>query len=348
MPHTIAIFKVSLLSSIKTLSAQPLCAFCLGEHMHILILGATGFVGSQLTQYLLQKGHKVRATTRRILRSSTPQLEYFLWNGSDATELATALDSIDAVINLQGENIGSKRWSTQRKQEIKQSRVQAGHCLCEALQQRHAAQQALPRTVLQTSASGYYGLWKDAATAPLCPESAPAGKGFLAEVCTAWEASIAPLQAMGIRVCITRFSPIIGKKTSGTVGGFVAQMLPPFRYFLGGAAGSGHQPVSWVHLKDVMNSLQFLLEHEHLQGIFNITAPEVVTMHQFSQALGNACHRPSWLPIPSFLLSLALGEMADELVLAGQRPQPTRLLEAGYTFNFNTAQQALEDVIDPT
>ena len=145
--------------------------------MYILILGATGFVGSQLTQHLLHKGHRVRATTRRTLRSSSPQLEYFLWNGSDAAELATALDSIDAVINLQGENIGSKRWDARRKEEIKQSRVQAGQCLCEAMQQRYKAQQALPHMFLQTSASGYYGLWEGRRHRPFARKR-PAGRAF--------------------------------------------------------------------------------------------------------------------------------------------------------------------------
>ncbi|MDD2966686.1 MAG: TIGR01777 family oxidoreductase [Desulfovibrionaceae bacterium] len=315
--------------------------------MHILILGATGFVGSQLSQHLMHQGHSIRASTRRPLRSASPQLDYVFWNGHDVDVLAAALDSIDVVINLQGENIGSQRWNAQRKHEILQSRVQAGQSLCAALQQRHAAQLSLPHTVLQTSASGYYGLWQDAATAPFCTEDSPAGTGFLAEVCTAWEASIAPVTALGIRLCITRFSPIIGKTVSGAVGGFVAQMLPPFRYFLGGALGSGRQPVSWVHLYDVVHSIQFLIEHPELHGIVNISAPELISMRHFAQAVGQAYHRPSWLPVPAFLLSLALGEMANELILAGQQAQPMRLLEAGYTFHFTTAKQALADVITP-
>lgn len=315
--------------------------------MHILILGSTGFIGSQITSHLLQQGHTVRAAARSNAgkRPARAGLSYAPWDGKTASGLLPLLEGIDAVVNLQGENIGAGRWTETRKQAIVQSRLNAGHALTSALQARRDAGLTLPRTLLQASACGYYGLWQDAATAPECDETSAKGQGFLAETCVLWEESTALVETMGIRRCILRFSPVIGQKASGDVGGFLERMLPPFRYFLGGPVGSGRQPMSWVHMADVVHAAQFLLEREELQGIFNISAPAQVDMRRFARALGKACSRPSWLPVPGFILRLALGQMAEELVLNGQKSVPSRLAESGYVFRCPDLEQALADTL---
>ncbi len=315
--------------------------------MHILILGSTGFLGSHITSHLLQQGHTVCAAVRGNLAGRPPKagLAYAAWDGMDAAGLIPLLQDVDAAINLQGENIGAGRWTAARKQAILQSRLNAGHALTAALQTMRGRGLRLPRALLQASACGYYGLWQDAATAPGCDETHPRGQGFLADVCGLWEESTAPAETLGVRRCILRFSPVIGQKTSGAVGGFLERMLTPFLYFLGGPVGSGHQPMSWVHMSDVTHAVRFLLEREDAQGIFNISAPAQVDMRQFARALGKACSRPSWLPVPGFVLRLALGQMAEELVLNGQKSLPVRLTLAGYSFQRPELDKALAETL---
>ena len=315
--------------------------------MHILILGSSGFLGSHITAHLLQQGHTVLAAVRGNASGRPPQkgLAYAAWNGMDATGLIPLLHDVDAVINLQGENIGAGRWTAARKQAIAQSRLNAGHALTAALQTLHDGGSRLPRALLQASACGYYGLWQDAATAPDCDEAHPRGQGFLADVCALWEESTARAESLGVRRCVLRFSPVIGQKTSGAAGGFLERMLTPFLYFLGGPVGSGRQPMSWVHMSDVTQAVRFMLEREDVQGIFNISAPTQVTMRQFARALGKACSRPSWLPVPGFVLRLILGQMAEELVLNGQKSVPSRLAESGYVFRCPNLEQALTDTL---
>lgn len=316
--------------------------------MHILILGATGFIGSHITASLLAAGHTVRAAVRGggNGRPTAPGLEHAPWDGKNAAALRPLLEQVDAVINLQGENIGASRWTEDRKQAILRSRLDAGQALVKALHDMYREAQPLPRTLLQASACGYYGLWQDAATAPPCTESSPSGHGFLARTCVQWEESTAPVENMGIRRCILRFSPVLGKKSSGAAGGFLERMLPPFRYFVGGPVGSGRQPVSWIHMEDVTRIALLLLEQDKMRGVFNATAPETVSMRCFAHMLGKACSRPSWLPVPAIAVRLALGEMAEELVLCGQNPVPYRLMDAGYAFHYSDLEQALKHTLD--
>ena len=315
--------------------------------MHILILGSSGFLGSHITSHLLQQGHTVRAAVRGTAAGRSPQkgLAHAVWDGVDAAALVPLLHDVDAVINLQGENIGAGRWTAARKQAIAQSRLNAGHALTAALQTQHDRGLRLPGTLLQASACGYYGLWQDAATAPDCDETYPKGQGFLADVCALWEESTARAEALGIRRCVMRFSPVVGQKASGGVGGFLERMLTPFLYFLGGPVGSGRQPMSWVHMSDVTHAVRFLLERQDVQGIFNISAPTQVNMRQFASALGKACSRPSWLSVPGFVLRLAFGQMAEELVLNGQKSLPVRLKLAGYSFQRPDLDEALVETL---
>lgn len=310
--------------------------------MHVLILGGTGFVGRYMATALMGQGHAVSVVSRRGGKDGNGP-KRVVWNGWDGAALAGLLDGVDAIVNLQGENIGGGRWTPERKQAIVNSRVETGRALCVALRLRKEQSHHAPATLLQASASGYYGLWQN--NAPACDEGAPSGTGFLAETCRQWEQSTVPVEALGIRRCVLRFAPVLGKKADGTPGGFLERMLPPFRMFVGGPLGSGKQPFCWTHLEDVAGAAALLLQKPDLAGTFNICAPRTPSMKEFTRALGKACGRPSWLPVPAPVLRLMLGQMADELLLAGQNPVPARLQSAGYTFRQPDLDLALRSVL---
>lgn len=310
--------------------------------MQVLILGGTGFVGRYLATALMRENIAVSVASRRAgTGGSGPRR--VVWNGWDGAALAGLLDGVDAVVNLQGENIGGGRWTPERKQAIVNSRVETGRALSVALRLRKEQSRPMPATLLQASASGYYGLWRN--SAPPCNELAPCGTGFLAETCRQWEQSTIPVEAMGVRRCVLRFAPVLGKKADGAPGGFLERMLPPFRMFAGGPLGSGKQPLCWTHLEDVAGAAAMLLQQPDLAGVFNICAPHTPSMREFTSALGKACGRPSWLPMPAPALRLLLGQMADELLLAGQNPVPARLQAAGYAFRQPDLDLALRSVL---
>ncbi|QCC86639.1 TIGR01777 family protein [Desulfovibrio desulfuricans] len=310
--------------------------------MHVLILGGTGFVGRYLAGALLRENHTVSVASRSAGKGGNGPRRV-VWNGWDGAALAGLLDSVDAIVNLQGENIGGGRWTAERKQAIVSSRVETGQALCVALRMRREQGHTLPATLLQASASGYYGLWRE--TAPPCDEGAASGQGFLADTCRQWEQSTVPVEALGLRRCVLRFAPVLGKKANGTPGGFIERMLPPFRMHVGGPLGSGRQPFCWTHLEDVAGAASLLLQRTDLAGAFNICAPRTPSMSEFTRALGRVCGSPSWLPVPGPLLRLLLGQMADELLLAGQNPTPLRLQAAGYAFRQPELEQALQSVL---
>lgn len=323
--------------------------------MRILILGGSGFVGLPLAESLLAQGHAVTATSRsgRDGPLREQDMSYARWDGVDSGQLAPLLTACDAVINLVGENIGGGRWTPPRQQRIVQSRCFAGESLVRALTLLRAEKKALPRTLLQASACGYYGLWEDADTAPLCTETSPQGQGFLAETCAAWEKSTELVDDFGVRRCIVRLAPVLGRVFSpactypcGPAGGFLARMLPPFRYYLGGPAGSGKQPFSWVHMDDVCGMLHLLLQREDAHGIYNVCSPYPETMDHFAVALGHVLRRPSLLYAPAPVLRLVFGQMAEELILSGQKVVPQRIEELGYIFRYPRVDMALRQVLE--
>lgn len=312
--------------------------------MHVLILGGSGFIGSVLIKALLSRGYGVHCTTRGATRGSSQwakgSLDWLHWDGTSAADLVPLMQGVDVVINLLGENIAAKRWSKVQKERILSSRIRVGNAVSQAFLQCKAAGHALPHTLVQASACGFYGIWADAATAPVCTEASPAGQGFLAETCVAWEASTIAVEGLGVRRCILRTAPVLGPN-----GGFLQKMLPVFRLGLGGVLGTGKQPMSWVHLQDVVEAIVHLMEHPELAGPFNLSAPQAVTMRDFVHSLGRVLHRPTLLPVPALVLEMALGQMAQELLLTGQTVQPARLQAAGYAFAYPQLEGALEQIL---
>ena len=288
--------------------------------MRVIILGGSGFIGRALTQALISRGDEVVVPTRHV-PAATPSTgpEYQLWDGQDHSSLSQLLNGADAVINLLGENIAAKRWSSAQKERIISSRLLAGQALVIALQMPIVK----PKVLIQASA-------------PHCTEKSPAGSGFLATTTIQWERSTQQAEHLGLRRCIIRTAPVLGLG-----GGMLAKLLPVFQLGLGGPVGTGRQPFAWIHLDDEVAAILFLLDHEELSGPFNLVAPEHSTMNDFVQSLGKVLKRPVWLPVPSPLLRLGFGDMADELILAGQKASPVRLLEHGFVFRHPTLDSAL-------
>lgn len=302
--------------------------------MHVVILGGTGFIGSALDRALRQRGDQVTILSRNPERLD-PSLAAMRWDGRDPATLATCIDGADAVVNLVGAGIADARWTPERKHLIVSSRVDSGAALTSAVSMTAKP----PEVVIQASAVGYYGSWGEALSAPVRSEDAPAGAGFLASTCVRWEASSEGVVEAGIRRCVLRTGPVLAHD-----GGLLSKFVPPFRYYLGGPLGSGRQPFAWIHRSDAIRAIMHLLDHPHLRGAFNLTAPGRTTMLDFCQTLGKVLHRPCWLPVPAFALRFALGELAEEAILGGQVAPPERLVQSGFIHDYPSLDAALHDI----
>ena len=277
---------------------------------------------------------------------------YEVWDGVDPKELEGLLGGIDGVVNLIGEYLGG-RWNDDKKAELRNSRIQAGRAVAQAVAERAAAGEDVPSVLVQVSAVGYYGTWREAECAPVCDESRQKGRGFLADLARDWEASSAEIEKVElpahsfeedggrgkVRRCVLRLAPVLGE------GGFLKHVIPLYKAGFGGVPGTGRQPCSWVHVEDVARAMAFMLEHDEAHGVYNVSASADDTMRGLSEALGWALHKPVWLPMPEVTLRLTMGEVADELILTGQRVSHQRLLDAGFRFLHPTLDEAVLDVV---
>ncbi len=300
--------------------------------MRIIITGGTGLIGRPLAAELAGAGHEVIVLSRNPARAAglAPGVQVVKWDGRTADGWGQLADGAGAIVNLAGEGIADSRWNEARKRSIRESRVQAGQAVVQAVQ---AAQQK-PQVVVQASAVGYYG----PRGPEIIDESAPAGNDFLAQVCVDWEASTAPVEALGVRRAIARTGIVLS-----LAGGALPKMLLPFKFFAGGKIGSGQQGFPWIHLNDEVAALRFLLENPQASGPFNLAAPNPPTNAEFVKAIGEAMGRPSAIPAPAFALKLGFGEMSTVL-LDGQRTAPRRLLDLGFQFRFTDPVVALRDL----
>jgi uncharacterized protein (TIGR01777 family) len=302
--------------------------------MRVIILGGTGFIGAALARLLAGQGHEILVPSRspaKVLRVLGPAAAGLPFDGVSGAGWAASIDARTAIVNLAGENIADGRWTPLKRRRILESRLDAGAAVMDALRQAREK----PAVLVQGSAVGYYG----ARGAEPVDESAPAGRGFLAEVAARWEDSTSGAEALGVRRIVVRTSMVLGP------GGALAKMLPAFRWGLGGPLGSGRQPVPWIHLDDEVGAIAHLLTAPGLSGPFNLAAPEALDSRGFARALGRALGRPAALPAPAFALRLLLGRMADEVLLSGANASPTRLLAAGYAFRHPTLAAALDAVL---
>jgi len=281
----------------------------------IAVSGASGFVGSALCSALAAEGHEVRRLVRPGTDVAGPAISYVPGETLDPRPLADC----DALVHLAGEGIAESRWTDARKRSLRTSRIGSTRTFADALARlgKHA-----PRWV-SASAVGFYGNRGDA----IVDEEAGAGQGFLADLCVEWEAATSPASRAGVAVAHSRFGVILGPG-----GGALARMLPIFRLGLGGRLGSGTQWMSWMGLSDAVRALAHLALGSELTGPVNLCAPEPVTNADFTAALAKALGRPALVPVPKLLLRAALGEMAEEALLSGQRAVPLRLLQEGFAF----------------
>lgn len=286
--------------------------------MNVTLTGATGFIGSRLTNALLAEGHAVHALGRKRPANLPTAVRFSEWT-SEAEPPAESLASADAVIHLAGEPV-AQRWTPEAKQRIRASRVDGTRRLVNAL----STLSRRPHTLICASAIGLYGSRGDEV---LTETSAP-GSDFLAQVVIDWEKAAVLAEALGIRVARLRFGMVLGKD-----GGAMAKMLPPFRLGVGGRLGSGRQWTSWIHIDDLIRLILFTLATPAAGGAINATAPEPVTNAEFTRELGAALHRPAILPVPKFALKLLFGEMAG-MLLASQRVIPAAAQKAGFEFEY--------------
>ncbi len=301
----------------------------------VIVTGATGFIGKALCLRLESEGYKVVALSRNPEKGQRlfgPKFSVAKWDDANASEWMQYADGAYAIVNLAGENIGSGRWTSKRKQSILQSRLDAGKAVVEAVEFASVK----PRVVVQASAVGFYGSRGNDSI----DESSSPGEGFLAAVAREWEESTQEVESFGVRRVVIRSGVVLGAE-----GGALLQLLKPFRLFAGGPLGSGRQWFSWIHIEDEVNAILFLLKREDLKGVFNLSAPHPLLQKDLARLIGKIMRRPSWFPTPGFMLRAILGEMAKEMLLVSQRVAPKRLLQAGYRFLYPEAEHALKDIL---
>ena len=294
----------------------------------ILVTGGTGFIGSKLTQYLVEQGYHVTVLTRSAgkKRSNTGQIDFI--------QSLNVLPNSDwhGVINLAGEPLNRVRWSIEQKKIIIKSRVTLTCSLNEWIRELRMP----PEVLISGSAIGWYGHWGD----EYLDESSPSHEGFSNKLCAAWESAAYELADLDCRICIVRLGIVLGDS-----GGSLPAMLLPAKLGLSGPMGNGVQWWSWIHIADTVRSIAMLLENREATGVFNLTAPNPVTQKAFARALGKQLHRPTFIPLPECAATLMLGEFAEEVLLRGQRVLPKKLLDAGFKFNHPSLPDALHHLL---
>ena len=308
--------------------------------MRFVVAGGTGFIGSPLAEMYAEEGHDVRVLTRGLPEGEArhdpgtgkPGITRVGWRpGGAAGSWKGVVDGADAVINLAGESLSKGRWSPTRKAALRDSRILATRSLVEAIRNVATA----PGVFISSSAVGYYG----PAGAEPKTEDAPAGPTFLARLAEEWEAEARRAEPAGTRVVALRTGLVLERS-----GGALPEMMRPFRLFVGGRIGSGRQYISWIHRLDVIEMIRWIVETPAVTGPVNATAPYPVTNREFARALGRALRRPSLLPAPSAALKLMFGEMAEALLLTGQRVVPAKAQAHGYHFRYPEIDIAMRGI----
>lgn len=296
--------------------------------MKILVTGGTGLIGGHLVPRLQELGHQVTVLTRRPDDARKKLNDrVILWN---TLEDKHNLNGIDAVINLAGEPIADKRWTTEQKDRLCQSRWRITQKLADLIN----ASETPPSVLISGSATGYYGDLGEV----VVTEEEPPHNEFTHKLCARWEQIACEAQSDKTRVCLLRTGVVLAPK-----GGILAKMIPLFRLGLGGPIGNGRQYLAWIHIDDMVNAILWLLDND-LRGPFNMVSPYPVRNEQFAHALGHALQRPAILRVPATVIRLLMGE-SSVLVLGGQRALPKRLEAAGFPFRWYDLEEALADVI---
>jgi uncharacterized protein len=296
----------------------------------ILITGASGLVGSRLTQLLLQKGHQVSHLGRSKKVGSVPS---FVWDVGKKSIDLQALDSVDTIIHLAGAGVADKRWTAQRKKEILESRILSTQLLFETLKnQNHSV-----KTLVGASAIGYYGF---SLNDEVFTEESKVGEGFLSSVTKQWEEETDRIAALGVRLVKLRIGIVLSAK-----GGALAEMAKPIRLGVGAPLGTGKQYLSWIHIDDLCAMFSKAVEDPSMQGVYNGVGTNWVTNAELTKAIARLLKKPLWLPpIPSFMMKLILGEMAD-MVLSGSKVSSGKIRQTGFPFKYEELDEALRNLL---
>ncbi len=295
--------------------------------MNILISGGTGFIGTALCSRLLEDKHDIVVLSRHPEAIKSPV------KGIADLEQLEDDAAFDIVINLAGEPIANKRWSEQQKQRIVDSRLGITQQLITYLQKTTHK----PELLISGSAIGYYGI---AETNGFIDEKASGDDSFSSQLCQQWEATALQAETLGIRTCLLRTGIVLGKD-----GGALSKMLFPFKMGLGGRIGEGKQWMPWIHLDDLLSIILYCIDHKSITGAINGTAPNPVTNQEFTKTLGKVLKRPTLFPLPVIVVKLLMGQMGEELLLAGNRVLPIKISEAGYQFQYEKLEGALLSVV---
>jgi uncharacterized protein (TIGR01777 family) len=302
--------------------------------MRVIITGGTGMVGRQLGANLVKDGHEAIALSRdpqRYHRQMPEGVRLVAWDAQSAQGWGELADGADAIVNLVGENLSARLWSPAQKRRIRESRLNGGKAIVEAIRQANRK----PKVVIQASGVNYYGPGGD----EIITEDHSAGSDFLSQVCVDWEGSTAEVEKMGVRRAIIRSGVVLDKKE-----GALPRFLLQFRLFAGGPLGNGRQWLSWIHPNDEINAIRFLIDQQEANGPFNLASPNPKTNREFGKAIGRVLHRPALIPVPALAIKLVFGEMSI-VVLEGQRAVPQKLSKIGFHFSHPEIQEALKDVI---
>ena len=293
--------------------------------MKIVVAGGTGFIGEPLVRRLVARGDDVTVLTRNPNKVEAGRGAQ--WDAKTQGEWSAIAANADVVINLAGENIAKGRWTEERKRRAIDSRLNATHAIVEALKHERSR----TRTLINASAVGIYGNRGD----ETLDEHSPRGSGFLADLVNRWESAAREAESFG-RLVILRFGVVLAAD-----GGALKKMLLPFKLGVGGPIGSGRQWMSWIDREDALRIVEWSIANDRVRGVYNATAPDPVRNRDFARALGRALHRPAFMPAPAFALRLLFGQMADEILLAGQRVIPVNLASDGYAFESKTLDESL-------
>ncbi len=301
----------------------------------ILITGSTGLIGSALLKYLLEQDHFITIFTRSPENAKDhkgEKLEFIKWEPSERGDWEIHLNGKDAVIHLAGAPIFGKRWSESYKHEIFRSRQIGTRGLVNAI----SKSENKPKVFISASGVGYYGTSE---TKIFSEEDKSPGNDFLSKVCIAWEEEAAKVEEFGVRRVSVRTGIVLDKND-----GALAQMLTPFKFFAGGAVGSGKQWMSWIHIDDIIRIYDFALKNSHISGALNAVAPNPVTMQQLTDEIGKVLGKPSWLKVPEAAVKIAFGEAA-EAITTGQKVIPEKLQNLNYEFMFPEIESALRNLL---
>ncbi len=296
--------------------------------MHILITGGTGFIGAHLSKHFLKSGHNVSILTRNLhkINNSLENLKYI-------TELSNTDKPYDIVINLAGESLNANRWTEKLKRELYESRIKTTQKIIDYIK----IASIKPKLLISGSAIGFYG---SSLERVFTEDSEPANKKFTHVLCNDWEKIALQASEYHVRVCLIRLGIVLGKE-----GGALNKMIIPFKLGLGAQLGNGKQWMSWIHIRDVVYSIEYLINHSDLKGPFNLTSPIPVMNKKFTQELAKTLKKRSLLVLPNFIVKILFGEMGESLLLKGQKVMPHRLTKAGYSFKFLKLENALEDIL---